>query len=125
MTLQLATSGMSAHQRALAGIAFMDRTSPGWRGKINRQKLNIMYDCGCVVGQVHGSYNANRGKGKLLPNNKVAADRGFFAYSHGTAGETAEYAALTKAWRDILAAEDAVRELATQTAGQRRLAKAA
>lgn len=109
MQLQLASSGLSAHARAMAGIAFMDQTSPGWREKIDRGNLNIMYDCGCVIGQVHGSYNENRGKGKLLPSNKFAADRGFFAYCHGADGEKAEYAALTNAWLSILAAEDAAR----------------
>ncbi len=95
----------------MAGIAFMDNTEPGWRSRIDGGSLDIKYDCGCVVGQVYGSFNANMGKGRLLETYKQAADLGFYAYSHGTSGADAEYAALTKAWLDILAAEDSARRL--------------
>lgn len=105
----------------MAGIAFMDNTEPGWRSRIDRGSLDIKYDCGCIVGQVYGSFNANTGKGRLLETYKKAADLGFYAYSHGTSGADAEYAALTKAWLDIFATEDSVRELArrvTYSAGR-------
>lgn len=125
MQLQLASSGLSAHQRAMAGIAFMDQTAPGWRSKIDRKTLNIRFDCTCAIAQVHGSYNENVGAGKLLPSNDFAADRGFFAYSHGTAGAKAEYAALTKAWLDILAAEDATRTQVQSYVARKRISQRA
>lgn len=124
--LTLATSGLSAHQRVIAGIGFLDKTSPGWRNKIDRDTLDIRYDCTCAIAQVHGSFNDNVGKDRLIKSHKQAADLGFYAYCHGTAGERAEYAALTKAWRHILAAEDAVRQLAKrQLPAAHRIAKTA
>lgn len=115
--LRIATSGLTAQQRVLAGIAFLDKNAEGWRSKINPDTLDIQFDCTCAVAQVFGSYNANVGRGRLLESHKKAADLGFYAYNHMNEGADAEYAVLTKAWLDILAAENAVRTLMQRVSG--------
>ena len=106
---QLAISGATAHERVLAGIAFMDRTTRDWRLKINPDRLNIRSDCTCAIAQVHGSFNEHWQR--LFGNDlKRAADLGFYAYAAHTRGARDEYAVLTAEWKKVLAAEKAARE---------------
>lgn len=116
MKLKLFSSDLSVHDRAMAGVAFMDKTMPGWRSKIDRGSLNIMYDCGCVIGQVFGSFN-DQMRPLFAGDYKKAADLGFYAYAHLKPSGKQEYAALTEAWQKIFSAEDeAKRVLTSKTA---------
>lgn len=124
MGLVLAKSGLSAQQRVIAGIGYLDKTDPGWRARINRDTLNIRFDCTCAIAQVDetGSFNKSM-KRRFGGDYQKAADLGFYAHSHldDDRGK-AEYAVLTKTWLEVLAREDSLRELARRhvpLAGQR------
>jgi hypothetical protein len=110
MALQLARSGLSAHERVLAGIAYLDRHHKGWRSNLDRGTLDIASNCDCAWAQGSGTYDFNGTWIVSEQRLKQAADLGFYAYAHGTRGAAAEYRALTTAWLDALAAEDAIRE---------------
>ena len=122
---QLATSGATARERVLAGIAFMDRVTPGWRLKIKPDRLNIQSDCTCAIAQVHGSFNEHWQR--LFGNDlKRAADLGFYAHAAHTRGARDEYAVLTAEWKKVLAAENAAREqVQGHIAQKRQFARAA
>jgi hypothetical protein len=48
-------------ERVAAGAAFLDQTEPGWDARIDLDRLDIGSDCGCVLGQLHGSYSSALG----------------------------------------------------------------
>lgn len=108
-TLQLASSQPTIMQRVMAGVAYMDRNRKGWRDRIDRKRLNIAHDCGCVIGQEFGSFNDIAET--LFGSYRNAAKYGFYAYSHGTSAAHLEYAALTSGFKQALAAGDAVKQI--------------
>jgi hypothetical protein len=91
----------------MSGIAFLDKNVAGWRSKINIGSLNIQTDCGCVVGQIFGSFNDKREQ--MFGTYAGAANRGFYAYNHLNDGANDEYRLLTAEWKRVLQAEQTVR----------------
>lgn len=40
------------------GVALLDEHNPDWREHVDSHSLNMSSSCGCVLGQVYGSYDA-------------------------------------------------------------------
>lgn len=83
-------------ERVTAGMAFLDTRMPGWHKQLRIGDLDIGSDCGCVIGQLLGSYNDNiEGLGL---DHHGARDYGFFEHVGPNRGD--RYERLTAAWRD-------------------------
>ena len=39
-----------------AGMQVLDWEAPGWEQRVDVERLNIAFDCDCVLGFVYGSY---------------------------------------------------------------------
>jgi hypothetical protein len=46
--------------RAAAGARFLDARRPGWAGLIDMDRLALIDDCDCVLGQLDGTYDRGR-----------------------------------------------------------------
>jgi hypothetical protein len=91
-------------ERVAAGVALLDRTTPGWDTKISLADLRIESPCDCVCGQVFGNYDLRPEESQ---GNKDA-DYGFEAASARTDSYSVidveyEYAALNDEWRRVVA----------------------
>ena len=38
------------------GAAWLDEHEPGWRGRIDLNKVDLASECNCVLGQLYGGY---------------------------------------------------------------------
>lgn len=92
-----------ADEAAARGAAFLDEVAPGWRERIDVERLDIASSCSCVLGQLwEGSYH---------PFTCAVDDLGIvdsvrhlgFEVPGEEVGEAA-YSVLTQAWRGILLA---------------------
>jgi hypothetical protein len=45
-------------ERVAAGAAYLDEHQPGWSRFIDLKKLDISSSCRCILGQLHGDYEA-------------------------------------------------------------------
>jgi nucleoside 2-deoxyribosyltransferase len=43
--------------RAAAGARFLDERRPGWAGRIDMDRLALIDDCDCILGQLDGTYD--------------------------------------------------------------------
>jgi len=102
MARSLVASGMTIEARVAAGIAYLNKTEPGWRTRIDLETLDISHDCHCAFAQLYGRFtDVSAVKFNSLQH---AADLGFYAYMAGNSAQsTMEYAELTKAWKTALA----------------------
>lgn len=46
----------SPRERVARGAEFLDEHRPGWRSEINLADLDLESTCGCVLGQLFGTY---------------------------------------------------------------------
>ena len=53
-------SGPDYTARVAAGAAFLDEHRPGWAGRIDLDRLALIDDCDCVLGQLSGTYDRGR-----------------------------------------------------------------
>jgi hypothetical protein len=106
------TTILTIAERVNAGAVWLDEHRPGWHNRTNLGRLNLADDCDCVLGQDIGDFDYSG-----LPLEQAAA-LGFFAQRHlwiwdpsyekcGSGEYAAEYAQLTQAWRDLIAARRA------------------
>lgn len=100
-------------ERTERGAAFLDEKHPGWWQRIDLGALDIASRCGCIVGQLAGLTN-DRGlayewaikevgvgyRDEVLMGFEARATRELGAHNEAI---DAEYAALTEAWRDLIA----------------------
>jgi len=56
---------MYMEKEVFSGIVFLDLTQPGWRDRVNWDKLNMYDPYMCVAGQVYGNYNRAMSSGKF------------------------------------------------------------
>lgn len=83
----------SIEERVATGSAWLDEHRPGWWRRIDLDTLDIVDECGCVLGQEYGSYvNA--------PDE--IWERGLIAGGGFDAAVIGEYAALTDGWRRLI-----------------------
>ena len=86
----------SVNERVERGAALLDERRPGWWKGIDLGRLDIKSDCNCIAGQLGGSYMPGVESLGLYVM-EVEAAHGFeFEES------TAEYPALTEAWRELI-----------------------
>ena len=96
-------SRLTMQDRVQAGARYLDTEHPGWEHGINLDKLHIANDCGCVIGQMTGSYNKYV-EGVGMPD-QVARDLGFFETRGVTQGD--RYDRITEVWVAEIAARQA------------------
>ena len=93
-------------ERVERGAALLDERIPGWWKHIDLSRLDVASGCDCVAGQLPGGYvkvaDDLFGPGVTYDSE---ADHGFEAEGFGT--DTAEFAELTVAWRDLIEARRA------------------
>lgn len=93
---------LNIQQRVENGMAFLDQEQPGWRSKIDIQRLHIASEQCCVLGQLRGAYST--GCVELGIGHAAAVHLGFFAVSSDDSTRDLEYEMLTNIWADQLAA---------------------
>jgi hypothetical protein len=91
---------MSNLRRVRAGMAYLDRISPGWREDVDIDNLKMSSDSRCIIGQVYGSYDRFRVRQYMTW--KKAYDLGF--YEDDPFRRWIHYPKLTQAWKQELAA---------------------
>jgi hypothetical protein len=85
------------------GIALLDEQEPGWRDKVNSEKLamgsGLLNDrgCGCLLAQIYGSFDLGC---ELL---EVWDEPGYFGFDLGHPDEVIDYDRLTEDWQHVLA----------------------
>lgn len=84
-----------ARARVGEGAAFLDEKQPGWVHAIDVDTLNLASPFHCVLGQLHGSYNAGRWVHGLTWHR--GAELGF------EVDRLTTYASLDEAWREAIA----------------------
>ena len=101
----------AARARAAQGAALLDDRDPGWAARIDPGTLALGDGAACVLGQLWGEYRHGLGRARVIdlssaPTRFVSpVDLGFQAVGDlGEAAESLDYALLTRAWRDQLAA---------------------
>lgn len=101
----------AARARAARGAALLDEGDPGWAARIDTAALRLGDGRACILGQLHGEYRRGLGRARVLdlssaPRRFVSpVDLGFQAVGDlGEAAEALDYALLTRAWRDEVAA---------------------
>lgn len=80
---------------------YLDGTEPGWHKKIDRETLDIGLSCGCIMGQLHGSFG--QGMRKHFPHKKDPdmwdSDSPYkFAFGDAFDLDNQDYDSLTKLW---------------------------
>jgi hypothetical protein len=98
-------------ERVARGAAFLDEREPGWAARIDLGRLNMDICHRCVLGQLAGAGGLNPYADKL--RDLGLGDGGGYGFdidSYGDCGpvpdladDDAEYAALTAAWREVIA----------------------
>jgi hypothetical protein len=94
-------------ERVARGTALLDERMPGWDKRIDLAALNISSACGCILGQLHGSFREGLFEyaDTLLPDGLSAADHCYGFVWAARPGEDAneEVAALTAEWKRVIA----------------------
>jgi hypothetical protein len=72
------------------GAALLDRSEPGWSGKIDLETLDLKSHTSCVLGQLHGEYSIG------LSSLMISRHGGYFGFY---VSEDNEYPVLTDLWR--------------------------
>lgn len=96
-------------ERVQAGAAWLDETEPGSVDRIDPDQLDLASICDCILGQIHGDYDDAR-DARLQGSDYAAASYGFTIWpDHAPDGMNTgeEFAALTEAWRELIAARRA------------------
>ena len=88
----------TVEDRVACGMAFLDTRMPGWHKDVRVGDLDISTSCGCVIGQLFGSYNDNVEGLGLTPHD--ARDLGFYEFDGQ--GREERYGRLTAAWQDSI-----------------------
>ena len=88
-----------AEARVARGARLLDEYwGPGWRDRIDRDRLDMASDFGCVLGQLYGWYATGRGR-LGLTTNQQATRYGFVVTDGGQQWPApAATAALTPLW---------------------------
>ena len=101
----------AARGRAAQGAALLDDRDPGWASRVDPGALALGDGAACVLGQLWGEYRHGLGRARVIdlssaPTRFVSpVDLGFQAAGDlGEAAESLDYALLTRAWREIVAA---------------------
>ena len=101
----------AARGRAEAGARLLDDHDPGWAAGVDPGRLELADGQACVLGQLWGGYRRGLGRSRVLdlssaPTRFVSpVDLGFQAVGDlGDAAEALDYAHLTRAWRELVAA---------------------
>jgi hypothetical protein len=82
------------------GIALLDKRTPGWRERLDPDRLAIASCEDCVLGQLYGDYFDGR---EALHGNMPLVDAFDWAVDHGFTSENPSgEPALTAAWRRAL-----------------------
>lgn len=86
-------------ERVAAGAAWLDEHEPGWWQRINLGTLVMRDSCGCVLGQLYGTFSAAPVPSSLsvalgFDRNRIGPPR----------TGAADWAALDVAWRDLITA---------------------
>lgn len=103
-----------ARERVRRGAAYLDGADPGWRARIDPERLELSDGSHCILGQLHGEYRAGLMRtriwdGSSAPTPRLFAatspvDLGFHARTNGSeATADLDYAHLNRAWREELA----------------------
>ena len=114
-----------ARARAGRGAALLDDQDPGWAARVDPDGLALGDGQACVLGQLHGDYRRGLGRARVLdltsaPGRFVSpVDLGFQAVGDlGGPAEDLDYALLTRAWRERVAARRALREAPNAAPGR-------
>lgn len=75
------------------GVALLNERLPGWKKLVDADSLNLASDCGCVLGQVLGSYY--KGAELLGLSQAERIEYGFWP-------RRAAWKRLTQAWRGAI-----------------------
>lgn len=86
------TGGMTLEERITRGAELLDARVPGWRERVDVQRLDLSSDTECVLGHVLGSYARGLEALGLTPAQSWA--HGFTTYERAPS----VIAALTSAW---------------------------
>lgn len=82
------------------GVALLDKHNPGWREKIDREKLDLNDFWNCILGQLYGvmddGMNELFGEGQWRDNDAVA--HGFWLNT----AKRYDYPGLTSEWKSRL-----------------------
>ena len=112
----------AARARAARGAALLDDRDAGWATRIDPGALALGDGAACVLGQLWGEYRHGLGRARVIdlssaPTRFVSpVDLGFQAVGDlGEAAESLDYALLTRAWRDEVAARAPLRGAPTST----------
>jgi hypothetical protein len=96
-------------ERVNAGAAWLDEHRPGWRNRIDIDTIDVASVRCCPLGQVYG---ASWCAPLLLHDGGQGTALGFYAIAEdldlGADACLAEYAELTRAWRELILARRAV-----------------
>lgn len=96
-----ATTQEQARKRVAAGVAFLDKKSPGWRKKIDLRYFNVASGQQCVLGQLHGSYgNGIRALGLKA---RLFREKDTVRYGFTSMGGPSDFRLLTEEWKLALA----------------------
>ncbi|MEM8559390.1 MAG: hypothetical protein AAGG50_16330 [Bacteroidota bacterium] len=100
-----------ARARATRGAAYLDGADPGWWSRLDATTLELADGRACVLGQLHGEFRQGLSRARILDLSSAPlaslspVDLGFQAYRRfGDATEALDYAYLTRAWREEIAA---------------------
>lgn len=86
-------------ERVAAGVAYLDEQAPGWRDRVNLDRLRMSHCEDCILGQIYGDYwdapifREEDGNGFAVTIG-VDASMGL--------GMSEEFAALGAEWRRVL-----------------------
>lgn len=93
----------------LRGIELLDRQVPGWRDRIDWDKLDMTNCYKCILGQLFGEYSEGVEELGALPGSHY----GFDAPPYLGSGITSKYfTELAELWRQAAKAEDEAMRLA-------------
>lgn len=100
-----------ARERVERGADFLDDADPGWYRRVDAASLELGSGDSCVLGQLHGDFRLGLGRSDLI--NLSSAPRASLSPSaHGfqciqglsKEDERRDYACLTEAWQEAIAA---------------------
>ncbi len=92
-----------ARERIEKGIALLDEKAPGWRDKINVEKLCLDLPSRCIIGQLYGGTTGDYiiGCRRLFGASWRHGDVAAYGFEEDN---KVSYTALTEGWKDELAA---------------------
>lgn len=93
---------MKFSDRVARGVARLDKYSPDWRDRINRDRLNMAESRDCVLGQLFGSFTEGLRRLDIsarcdVVNNAVSLGFDFFIDDNDM-----DHVALNDAWLAVL-----------------------